>query len=76
MGSADDIPAFETCQYEEMTYEEMTVNPKLKCHPIAQSRNVPFYLRKIESVFIPAIKDGAFVTDWRNGGLKFSTQRN
>lgn len=29
-----------------------------------------------ESVFIPAIKDGMFVTDWRNGGLKFSTQRN
>lgn len=28
-----------------------------------------------ESIFIPAVKDGAFVTDWQNGGLKFSTQR-
>lgn len=24
MGSADNIPALETCQYEEMPYEEMT----------------------------------------------------
>ena len=29
-----------------------------------------------QSIFIPAIKDGAFVTDWQSGGLKFSTQRN
>ncbi|HXQ70720.1 MAG TPA: energy transducer TonB [Pyrinomonadaceae bacterium] len=29
-----------------------------------------------ESIFIPAIKDGTFVTDWQNSGLKFSTQRN
>lgn len=29
-----------------------------------------------QSIFIPAVKDGAFVTDWQSGGLKFSTQRN
>jgi hypothetical protein len=29
-----------------------------------------------ESIFIPAVKDGAFVTDWQSGGLKFSTQHN
>lgn len=28
-----------------------------------------------QNIFLPAIKDGAFVTDWRSGGLKFSTQR-
>jgi len=28
-----------------------------------------------ETIFIPAIKDGAFVTDWRSSGIKFSTQR-
>lgn len=28
-----------------------------------------------QSIFIPAVKDGAFVTAWRDGGLKFSTQR-
>lgn len=28
-----------------------------------------------ETIFIPAIKDGTFVTYWRSGGLKFSTQR-
>lgn len=28
-----------------------------------------------ENIFIPAIKDGAFVTDWQSGSVKFSTQR-
>lgn len=29
-----------------------------------------------QNIFIPAIKDGAFVTDWQPGGFKFSSQRN
>ncbi len=29
-----------------------------------------------QNIFLPAIKEGAFVTDWGSGGLKFSTQRN
>lgn len=28
-----------------------------------------------ETIFIPAIKDGTFVTHWQSSGLKFSTQR-
>ena len=28
-----------------------------------------------QNIFLPAIKDGAFVTDWQSGGIKFSTQR-
>lgn len=29
-----------------------------------------------QNIFVPAIKDGAFVTTWLSGGFKFSTQRN
>lgn len=29
-----------------------------------------------QHIFLPAIKDGAFVTDWQSGAVRFSTQRN
>ena len=29
-----------------------------------------------QNIFVPAIKDGAFVTTWASGGFKFSTQPN
>jgi TonB-like protein len=29
-----------------------------------------------QNIFIPALKNGVFVTDWGSGGLKFSTQRD
>ena len=28
-----------------------------------------------QNIFIPAIKDGSFVTDWRKGEIKYSSQR-
>jgi hypothetical protein len=34
---------------EKSTYRIDLVNPKLKCHPNAQSRNVTFYLRRMQS---------------------------